>query len=82
MGDNRNHSTDSRSYQLGPVKEGYIQGKAIFLLIPGENAGDRQAGLQPDRADRLRHIGFFEGREGLWPRSSGAMHISSGTPAT
>ena len=36
MGDNRNHSTDSRSTQLGPVKEGYIQGKAILLLFPGE----------------------------------------------
>ena len=36
MGDNRNHSTDSRSVQLGPVKEGYIQGKAVFLLFPGE----------------------------------------------
>ena len=35
MGDNRNHSTDSRSTQLGPVKEGYIQGKALFLLFPG-----------------------------------------------
>ena len=35
MGDNRNHSTDSRSVQLGPVKEGYIQGKALFLLFPG-----------------------------------------------
>ena len=38
MGDNRNHSTDSRSYRLGPVDEGYIQGKAIFLLIPGRTA--------------------------------------------
>ena len=36
MGDNRNHSTDSRSTRLGAVKEGYIQGKAIFLLFPGE----------------------------------------------
>ena len=36
MGDNRNHSTDSRSTRLGPVKEGYIQGKAILLLFPGE----------------------------------------------
>ena len=35
MGDNRNHSTDSRSIQLGPVKKGYIQGKAVFLLFPG-----------------------------------------------
>ena len=37
MGDNRNHSTDSRSYLLGPVKEDYLQGKAIFLLFPGKN---------------------------------------------
>lgn len=36
MGDNRNHSTDSRSDQLGPVKEGYLQGKALLLLVPGE----------------------------------------------
>ena len=36
MGDNRNHSTDSRSDTLGPVNVGYLQGKAIFLLIPGQ----------------------------------------------
>lgn len=36
MGDNRNHSTDSRSYTLGPVKEDYLQGEAIFLLLPGK----------------------------------------------
>lgn len=36
MGDNRNHSTDSRSYVLGPVREDYIQGKAVFLLLPGK----------------------------------------------
>lgn len=36
MGDNRNHSTDSRSYVLGPVQEDYIQGKAVFLLLPGK----------------------------------------------
>lgn len=36
MGDNRNHSTDSRSYRLGPVKEGYLQGRAVLLLSPGE----------------------------------------------
>jgi len=36
MGDNRNHSTDSRSYRLGPVDEQYIQGKAVFLLFPGK----------------------------------------------
>lgn len=37
MGDHRDHSTDSRSSRLGPIKEGYLQGKALFLLTPGEN---------------------------------------------
>ena len=32
MGDNRNHSTDSRSPKLGPVKRGYLQGKAVFQI--------------------------------------------------
>lgn len=36
MGDNRNHSTDSRSPALGPVKVGYLQGEVIFLLLPGK----------------------------------------------
>ncbi len=36
MGDNRNHSTDSRDTRLGPVKVGYLQGKALLLLTPGE----------------------------------------------
>ena len=35
MGDHRDHSTDSRSARLGPVKEGYLQGKAVLLLLPG-----------------------------------------------
>ena len=35
MGDNRNHSTDSRSDMLGPVKVDYVQGRAVFLLAPG-----------------------------------------------
>lgn len=37
MGDNRNRSTDSRSFTLGPVKKDYIQGEAFFLLIPGKS---------------------------------------------
>ena len=52
MGDNRNHSTDSRSTRLGPVKEGYIQGKAILLLFPGET---------PDTEKRdWSRIGFID----------------------
>ena len=39
MGDNRNASTDSRSTLLGAVKKDYIQGEAVFLLIPGKTAG-------------------------------------------
>ncbi len=42
MGDNRNHSTDSRSDLLGPVDVGYIQGKALFLLFPGRSADTNQ----------------------------------------
>ena len=36
MGDNRNHSSDSRDSRLGPVKTGYLQGKALFLVTPGD----------------------------------------------
>ena len=36
MGDTRNHSTDSRSTLLGPVNVGYLQGKALLLIVPGE----------------------------------------------
>ena len=46
MGDNRNRSTDSRSDTLGPVNVGYLQGKAVFLLIPGQtpDLGSREWG--------------------------------------
>ena len=36
MGDNRNHSNDSRDSRLGPIKEGYLQGKVLLLLMPGK----------------------------------------------
>lgn len=39
MGDNREHSTDSRSPQIGQVDKRQIVGKAIFLLSPGDNSG-------------------------------------------
>jgi len=38
MGDDRNHSTDSRSTLLGPVDRRYVVGKAVFLLFPGKTA--------------------------------------------
>lgn len=38
MGDNRNHSTDSRSAQLGTIDERYIIGRAVFLALPGPDA--------------------------------------------
>lgn len=36
MGDNRNHSSDSRDIKLGTVDTGYVIGKAAVLLFPGE----------------------------------------------
>lgn len=38
MGDNRNHSTDSRSAQLGTIDRRYIIGRAVFLALPGPDA--------------------------------------------
>lgn len=37
MGDNRNDSTDSRNPRLGPVDKRYLVGKAVLLLLPGED---------------------------------------------
>ncbi len=34
MGDNRNDSTDSRSYRVGFVNEGYILGKVMLRVAP------------------------------------------------
>ena len=38
MGDNRNHSTDSRDARLGTVDTRYIIGRAVFLAFPGPDA--------------------------------------------
>ena len=35
MGDNRNHSSDSRDASLGTVDTRYVIGKAAFLIFPG-----------------------------------------------
>ena len=37
MGDNRNHSTDSRSSQIGFVDENYILGKVLGRIYPSGN---------------------------------------------
>ena len=35
MGDNRNHSSDSRDSRLGTVDSRYVIGKAVVLMFPG-----------------------------------------------
>lgn len=34
MGDNRNHSTDSRDNRVGMIREEYILGEALFRMMP------------------------------------------------
>ena len=37
MGDNRNHSSDSRNVTLGTVDERYVLGRALWVLLPFQN---------------------------------------------
>ena len=39
MGDNRNHSSDSRSYKVGLISEDQIIGKAEFIVKPFDRIG-------------------------------------------
>ncbi len=39
MGDNRNHSSDSRNVLLGTVDERYVLGRAFFILLPFDQLG-------------------------------------------
>ena len=39
MGDNRNHSNDSRDVTLGTVDERYVLGRAVCVLLPFQNFG-------------------------------------------
>ena len=40
MGDNRNHSLDSRSVSIGCVGTDRVLGKALFILIPGRQTNE------------------------------------------
>ena len=42
MGDNRNHSNDSRDVRLGTVDERYVIGHAVFVALPFGNIGTVQ----------------------------------------
>ena len=46
MGDNRNHSSDSRDSRPGTVDTRYVSGKAVFLAFPGPDqySGERNYG--------------------------------------
>ncbi len=39
MGDNRNHSSDSRDERLGVIDQRYVLGRAIWVLLPFQNFG-------------------------------------------
>ena len=39
MGDNRNHSSDSRDERLGTVDTRYVLGRALWLLTPFDHFG-------------------------------------------
>jgi signal peptidase I len=42
MGDNRNHSSDSRDASLGTVDTRYVIGRAVFLAFPGPDETTEQ----------------------------------------
>ena len=46
MGDNRNHSSDSRDVTLGTVDERYVLGRAIWVLLPFQDFGPIAHGAQ------------------------------------
>ncbi len=42
MGDNRNHSSDSRDERLGTVDARYVLGRALFVIVPFQHFGPIQ----------------------------------------
>ena len=46
MGDNRNHSSDSRDVTLGTVDERYVLGRAVWVLLPFQDFGAIAHGAQ------------------------------------
>lgn len=46
MGDNRNHSSDSRDVTLGTVDQRYVLGRALWVLLPFQNFGAIVHGAQ------------------------------------
>lgn len=40
MGDNRNHSKDSRSPEIGQIDRREVIGRAVFIMFPGNNGGE------------------------------------------
>ena len=46
MGDNRNHSSDSRDVTLGAVDERYVLGKALWIILPFDRFGAIPGGAQ------------------------------------
>ena len=46
MGDNRNHSSDSRVASIGQIRLDQVLGKVLFIVFPGEDklTGDRDFG--------------------------------------
>ena len=47
MGDNRNNSTDGRDPRIGVVDQRCILGKALFVLLPFQDAGVVESVSQP-----------------------------------
>ena len=46
MGDNRNHSSDSRNVTLGTVDERYVLGRALWVLLPFQRFGPIAHGVE------------------------------------